>query len=69
MTEPYLVEHSFLWSDGKLRIRRYDCASYDEADSRMAKCVRESTTTRVVIKKRSSVGRHSSTIKVATKAP
>lgn len=64
MTHPYYVEHTYLWSDGKPQVRRYDYATLDEAEDRMARLREHPGTTRIVLRRRGPRRNHATTLKV-----
>lgn len=64
MSDPYFVDHWFLWSNGELHSKKYDCADYKEALDRFDKCSAYPGTTRVVLRKRGLKRGSSSAMKV-----
>ncbi len=67
--KPYFVGHWFLWSDGELRHKQYECNDLESARARFDQCVEQSNSTKVVIRRRSGNKRNQSTAIQAWSAP
>ncbi len=66
--KPYFVGHWFLWSDGDLRHKQYECDDLESARARFDQCVEQSNSTKVVIRRRGNK-RNQSTAIQAWSAP
>jgi len=69
MALPFFVDQWYLWSNGELRTRRFNCTTLDEANGRMAMLQNERSTTRVRISKRGIKRSNPTTVKVWQKDP